>query len=127
MDVGLVVCVMLNKRSHLLYIGGTRTSLAVRFCGIGWKDSRVGRLLLVATQEASWTNPNEGAESQVAGGAMVAREAEGGGTGGERGGAAGPETLSQPEDGRAKWTECLDEASGSTYYYNVITVCVHQS
>ncbi|CAM9884634.1 unnamed protein product, partial [Hapterophycus canaliculatus] len=31
------------------------------------------------------------------------------------------ETLSQPEDGRAKWTECLDEASGATYYYNVVT------
>lgn len=48
-------------------------------------------------------------------------------TGGEGGRAADPATLSQPEDGRAKWTECLDEASGSTYYYNVITVCFHKS
>ncbi|CAB1107585.1 unnamed protein product [Ectocarpus sp. CCAP 1310/34] len=73
------------------------------------------------TQEASWTNPNEGTESRVAGGAIVASEAGSGGAGGEGGRAAGPETLSQHEDGRAKWTECLDEASGSTYYYNVIT------
>ncbi len=65
---------------------------------------------LVGPQEASWTNPHEAAAT---GGA---------GAGGAEGGAGGAETLSQPEDSRAKWTECLDEASGSTYYYNVITV-----
>lgn len=30
--------------------------------------------------------------------------------------------VSKPEDGRPKWTECLDEANGTTYYFNVLTV-----
>eukprot|EP00752_Nemacystus_decipiens_P014984 g13342.t1 len=65
------------------------------------------------TQEASWTNPHE---------AVAGRSGGGAGTAGVEGsGGGGPETLSQPEDGRAKWTECLDEASGATYYYNVVT------
>eukprot|EP00903_Cladosiphon_okamuranus_P009886 g9390.t1 len=65
------------------------------------------------TQEASWTNPHESAPG--GGGAGT------GGAAGVEGGGSGPETLSQPEDGRAKWTECIDEASGATYYYNVVT------
>lgn len=74
-------------------------------------------------QEASWTNPLEGAEapgsalvvSIVAGDGEIAAGANGAG-----GGDAG--TLSQPEDPQAQWTECMDEASGNPYYYNVVTV-----
>ncbi|CAM9785219.1 unnamed protein product, partial [Choristocarpus tenellus] len=66
------------------------------------------------TQEASWTNPNdqeEGAES-TKGQSVNAGDSQS---------AWDPASLSQPEDGRAKWTECLDESSGLPYWYNVIT------
>lgn len=66
-------------------------------------------------QEASWTNPHEGADAAGDGGVEAA-----GASGIQDGG--GDTAVSQVEDGRAKWTECLDEASGATYYYNVLTV-----
>lgn len=72
---------------------------------------------LLFSQEASWTNPHEAAAGAGGGGGSAGAAAGGDGSGG-----GDQETLSQPEDGRAKWTECLDEASGATYYYNVITV-----
>lgn len=93
----------LRRRSTMRQIGGFKSS-PPRFS------------LFSVYQEASWTNPHEATA--------------GGGGGGAPGGGVevsggGLETLSQPEDGRAKWTECLDEASGSTYYYNVVTVGSH--
>lgn len=34
----------------------------------------------------------------------------------------GAEALSQPDDVRAQWMECMDDSSGMPYYYNVLTV-----
>ena len=78
-------------------------------------------------QEASWTNPYEGGETSDTQSTTttltVATSARGSGVGGESEG-GGPGALSHPEDAQTKWTEAIDEGSGTTYYYNVVTVCI---
>lgn len=74
-------------------------------------------------QEASWTNPHEGADAS--GSALVTSNVAGDGGTAEgangAGGGAGA-AMSQREDSRTQWTECMDEASGKPYYYNAVTV-----